>query len=294
LKINPAGRGEDHVFLGKVLAKSVYESILVEPVFSIPFLKKLLNKSCDVDDLRLVDEQFFDGLMKLKSLSDGDLRALGMTFEASSNVDRHGRYLGSIQNIDLIPNGSKTVVTSSNVLLFIFSLSHHKLNTEPSSSTRSFLDGFRKIIPASYIKMFSAKELQKVIAGETDDVNSGGADIRDLKNTIVYAGGYHPSQPIVQWLWETVESFTLAEQRLFLKFVTSCSRRPLLGFKSLVPVPCVQKIFLEHYQDGDGNSRLPTSATCMNLLKLPCYTDKQTLREKLLYAINAGGGFELS
>jgi ubiquitin-protein ligase E3 C len=32
----------------------------------------------------------------------------------------------------------------------------------------------------------------------------------------------------------------------------------------------------------------------MNLLKLPPYTDPRLMRDKLLYAIKAGAGFELS
>jgi len=32
----------------------------------------------------------------------------------------------------------------------------------------------------------------------------------------------------------------------------------------------------------------------VNLLKLPDYQNKQLLKEKLLYAINAGAGFDLS
>ena len=40
--------------------------------------------------------------------------------------------------------------------------------------------------------------------------------------------------------------------------------------------------------------RLPTAATCMNLLKLPPYQDTRLMRDKLLYAIKAGAGFELS
>lgn len=41
-------------------------------------------------------------------------------------------------------------------------------------------------------------------------------------------------------------------------------------------------------------ARLPTAATCFNTLKLPAYNKKSTLREKLLYSITAGAGFELS
>ena len=72
-----------------------------------------------------------------------------------------------------------------------------------------------------------------------------------------------------------------------LKFATSCSRPPLLGFAHLKPP------FLVHMAT-DEEGRLPTAATCMNLLKLPPYDSLETLRERLTYAITAGCGFELS
>jgi len=40
--------------------------------------------------------------------------------------------------------------------------------------------------------------------------------------------------------------------------------------------------------------RLPSAATCMNLLKLPKYDSEEMLKEKLLYAIRSNSGFELS
>jgi ubiquitin-protein ligase E3 C len=86
--------------------------------------------------------------------------------------------------------------------------------------------------------------------------------------------------------------------------MTSCSRQPLLGFQALAPRPCIQQIRLstrgDRNEDGEesshsnGDVRLPTSSTCMNLLKLPCYESKEQLQEKLLYAIESGAGFELS
>ena len=41
-------------------------------------------------------------------------------------------------------------------------------------------------------------------------------------------------------------------------------------------------------------TRLPSTSTCVNLLKLPLYKDEKTLKEKLLYAVNSGAGFDLS
>ena len=83
LKVNPAAPHKDLDFLGRVLAKAVYECILVEPQFSIPFLKKLLSKNNAIDDLGLEDEEMFENLMKLKGMSGEDIRGMGMAFEAT-------------------------------------------------------------------------------------------------------------------------------------------------------------------------------------------------------------------
>lgn len=57
-------------------------------------------------------------------------------------------------------------------------------------------------------------------------------------------------------------------------------------FQELHPPFCIQP--------SGSEDRLPTASTCMNLLKLPEYKNEHTLREKLLYAITSGAGFELS
>ena len=46
--------------------------------------------------------------------------------------------------------------------------------------------------------------------------------------------------------------------------------------------------------DESVTQRLPTASTCFNLLKLPFYSSKAVLRDKLVQAIGAGAGFELS
>ena len=61
-------------------------------------------------------------------------------------------------------------------------------------------------------------------------------DVAGMMSVMRYSGGYHPSQPIMHWLWEVVDEMTPEQQRKFLRFMTSCSRQPLLGFNSLVPV----------------------------------------------------------
>ena len=89
-----------------------------------------------------------------------------------------------------------------------------------------------------------------------------------------------------------VDSLTIEDQSSFLKFVTSCPRQPLLGFGNLNPKFGIHKV--PSYESDETMARLPSAATCMNLLKLPQYSSKEQLKLKLLYAIKSNSGFELS
>lgn len=87
-------------------------------------------------------------------------------------------------------------------------------------------------------------------------------------------------------LEQVLEDFTPKQQNQWLKFVTSCSRPPLLGFQHLQPHLMIS---MSHSED-----RLPSSSTCSNLLKLPPIKSKENLASKLLYAIENVQGFDLS
>ena len=76
------------------------------------------------------------------------------------------------------------------------------------------------------------------------------------------------------------------ERRLLLRFTTSASRAPLLGFKSMKP-PFT--LFRVH---AAKDSRLPSASTCFNTLKLPSYASKQQTRDRIITAITGAGGFD--
>lgn len=302
-------------FLGRVLGKAVYESILVEPQFCLPFLNQLLGKVNSLEDLKNFDTEYYNNLTKMLALPADQLEMAGLTFELTLATGDGKAARPASRTIELVPDGRNKLVTKQNVIQYVHLVAHQRLNVEGSLQTRAFLRGFRDLIAAPWVRIFSAYELQKLISGD-DSVR--GLDVQSLQQAMQYAGGYHPSQPAVQWFWQVVEELTPEQQRKFLKFMTSCSRQPLLGFGSLEPAPCLQQIrlpdamFLEPNgsipiatkDDDTGDSvmnsmaakqaPLPTSSTCMNLLKLPNYRSKELLRRKLVAAIEAGAGFELS
>lgn len=286
--------GPDHLqhfaFLGRVLAKALYECILVEPQFALFFLQRLGGKLNETDDLYSRDPELYRHLMSLKRLArgggggeGGDVRDLALNFEVVTEDEDHLLQEASV--VELVPGGKHVAVTNENVFRYIQLVANHKLNVEINAQAQAFLRGFRDLIPMAWLRMFGAEELQILLTGEKRAI-----DIENLRAHTRYSGGYHPSQPIIQWFWEALRSFTPDQQSMFLMFVTSCSRQPLLGFQHLNPPVCIQRVPLT----AEGGDRLPSSATCMNLLKLPAYPTPEMLREKLLYAITAGAGFELS
>ena len=97
-------------FLGRVLGKSVYESILVEPQFCLPFLNQLLGKQNSLEDLKNFDLEFYNNLMKLRILSESDIAGMGLTFELNVSASR---------TVPLIPNGSRIPVTKQNAIHYI-------------------------------------------------------------------------------------------------------------------------------------------------------------------------------
>jgi ubiquitin-protein ligase E3 C len=119
---------------------------------------------------------------------------------------------------------------------------------------------------------------------------SGSAQISldDLAAHTHYAGGYSQTHEQIRWLWEILRDFDETLRQRFLHFATSCARAPLLGFKALSPRFAIQRT------NDDSDASLPTASTCMNLLRLPRYSSKERLREKLTYAITSNAGFALS
>lgn len=265
-------------FIGKMLAKAVYSEILLEPQFSPVFLNLLLGRTNSIDDMSYLDTQFYKSLMNIKQmiLRGENVQHLGLTFQTTSGQD-------------LVPGGQDILVTNANALTYIYLLAKYKLNLSVVASD-AFLSGFREIIPVSWLRMFNPREMQSVLGGELRPL-----DVIDLQRNVTYSGGYHPSQPYIQMFWEVVTELTPQEQGDFLKFITSCSRQPLLGFDKLNPKIGIQEVPARYEGDGPGAApRLPSAGTCFNLLKLPRYESKDVLIEKLKYAIKCNTGFELS
>ncbi|CAB3256415.1 unnamed protein product [Arctia plantaginis] len=265
-----------YYFIGRMLGKALYENLLVE----LPLAEFFLGKLCgcgeaDVHALASLDPALHRGLLLLRAHNRLDVPDLGLDFTILTDE------LGEQRIEELKPGGANIPVTAENRIEYIHLVADYKLNKQIRSQCNAFKSGLTSVVSAEWLRMFSCRELQLLISGAEVPI-----DLDDLKRHTQYAGGFSITHPTVQCFWKVLQNFTDDQRRQLLKFVTSCSRPPLLGFKDLHPPFCIQS--------AGASDRLPSSSTCMNLLKLPEFHSEEQLAEKLLYAIQSGAGFELS
>lgn len=265
-------------FLGKILGKCLYDHVLIDVNFADFFLKKILNYSSrftsSFDDLCSLDSALYSNLVKLLSMTAGEIDSLDLSFEITS-----GNPTASV--VELIPNGSHIKVKKENVLLYIIKIADFKLNRSLFKQVYNFHGGMSMIIAPHWMEMFNSVELQMLISGGGKDI-----DLKDLKENTEY-GGYLETDETIRHFWQILAEFKPEERLNFIKFVTSVPRAPLQGFGSLEPKFGIRNA-------GREVDRLPTASTCVNLIKLPDYQNKSLLRQKLLYSINSGARFDLS
>jgi ubiquitin-protein ligase E3 C len=264
-------------FLGAMLGKAMYEHLLVEIPFAGFFLCKLADRGqgrLEAYHLASLDPELYRNVLSLKNY-EGDLEDLDLNFTTISSE------FGQSKVVELRPGGGDLPVTRGNCIQYIHLLADWRLNTSIDPQFRAFREGLARVVPLSWLRLFNQGELQVLISGAEVPI-----DINDLRANTKYAGKYKEDHESIRMFWEVVEGFTEQEKQQLLKFVTSCSRPPLLGFKDLFPPFCVMS--------GGQDDRLPSASTCMNLLKLPIFPDFKTLESRLKYALSSGAGFELS
>jgi len=270
---------EHYFFIGRMLGKALYENMLVELPLASFFLSKLLGGqsliNVSIDYLDSLDPELYKNLLYLKTY-EGDVQDLGLDFTVVVED------FGEARVVELKSGGADIPVTSENRIEYIHLVGDYKLNRQIRPQCAAFRAGLSEVIGLEWLRMFSSRELNTLVSGA-----EGGVAVADLRAHTNYSGGYTASSTTIQAFWTVVQGLDETQKRALLKFVTSCSKPPLLGFKDLDPPFCI-------HNAGSEPNRLPTASTCMNLLKLPDFQDVVVLKNKLLYAIESGAGFELS
>jgi ubiquitin-protein ligase E3 C len=265
-------------FLGRVLGKALFENITLQPQFAhffLAFMHNRYNFQNLFSDLVTLDRDLHKNLMFLKHY-DGDVRDLCLSFSVTDSA------LGGNKEIELYPGGSNVDVTKTNKFKYVNYVAKYYLHDRLKQQAGAFFHGLYQVISPDLLSIFCAPELQILISG-----SHNGVSLEDLQANTRYSG-YTSGDSRISNFWAILQEMDARDRGLLIRFVTSCERPPSLGFSALHPKFTIQRV------DCNDDARLASASTCFNVLKLPTYSSKRVMKEKLLQSIRSGAGFELS
>eukprot|EP00250_Pteridium_aquilinum_P016180 c22986_g1_i1 orf=330-11435(+) len=269
-------------FVGRVVAKAVFDGQLLDVYFTRSFYKHILGVKVTYHDIEAVDPDYYKNLKWMLENDISDI--LGVFFSVDADEEKHILYEKTeVTDVELVPGGRNVRVTEENKHEYVDLNAEHKLTTAIRPQINAFLEGFNELVNRDLISIFNDKELELLISGLPE------IDLDDLKANTEYSG-YTAASPVVQWFWEVVQDFSKEDMARLLQFITGTSKVPLEGFRALQGISGPQRCQI-HKAYG-APERLPTAHTCFNQLDLPEYASKQQLQERLLLAIHeASEGF---
>jgi len=290
-------------FMGRFVAKALLDNRLVDLPLSLPFLRYILGLELGMTDLAEINPQLAKSLIKLQRLAEcrsAILSAGGKAADIESAIaalTMDGCPVSDLgldftlpgqPEVELLPSGADRTVTIDNVGEYVQRVLSVYLLEGVRAQLDGFCTGFSAVFPIAHLRAFSGEELDLLFNG-TREKWDRDAVIEHLK----FDHGYTRSSRAVGFLLGILCELEDSDLSQFLKFVTGSPRLPVGGLASLSPR---LTIVLKRPENGvSPDAYLPSVMTCANYLKLPDYSSKAVMRERLLTAIFEGqGAFLLS
>ncbi|KAK3316054.1 hypothetical protein B0H66DRAFT_576064 [Apodospora peruviana] len=293
--------------LGKFVARSMIDSRIIDINFN-PIFFRIGDESTAVRPslgaIKSVDPVIARSLMTIKKFSlakkmiDEDptrsaaQKVADTEYITIDKIKLDDLYLDftlpGYPEIELIPNGSQTRLTIDNVDLYLEKVIDMTLGSGVRRQITAFQTGFSQVFPYSALSAFTPDELCTLFGRVEEDWS-----LETLMDSVKADHGYNMDSKSVRNLLQAMSELTPSERRDFLQFTTGSPKLPIGGFRSLTPMfTVVCKPSEAPYTSDDY---LPSVMTCVNYLKLPDYSDFNTLRKQLFTAIKEGqGAFHLS
>ncbi|XP_065082582.1 probable E3 ubiquitin-protein ligase HERC2 [Ochlerotatus camptorhynchus] len=251
-------------FLGVLMGIAVRTGSPLSLNLAEPVWRQLCGEELRPSDLTEVDRDYITGLLYIRDIEDDPkvFTTMELPFSTPSAKGHE------------VPLSTRfTKITPENRNEYVKLALKYRIH-EFDEQVKAVRDGMSKVIAVPLLSLFSASELQAMVCGSPD------IPLCLLKTVATYKG-VESTAPLVQWFWEVMEEFSNQERSLFLRFVWGRTRLPrtIADFRGRDFVLQV----LDKYNPPDHF--LPESYTCFFLLKMPRYSCKAVLQEKLKYAI---------
>lgn len=280
--------------LGRLMARALLDGRLVDITLSNAFYAWLLGEDANLgfDELQVVDSTLYASLRPLHELwlrfFRGEKDSAALTVGGASVDDLCLSFtLPGYTDIELVAGGAEQTVTLPRLGEYLDRVVALTLRDGVRPQMQAFLAGFNVVVPASKLALFSAGELDRVFCG----LRFHPWDQAELAAACRAEHGFTSDSQVVRWLFELLASFGSEDQRSFVSFLTGCPNLPIGGFRGLRPPLTIVPKSRGELAEQD----LPSVMTCQNYLKLPEYSSRARLTERLVLAMREGqGSFLLS
>ena len=293
-------------FIGRFIAKAVLDNRMIDLPFSLPFFQWLLNEEATLAtlDLRNIDPTIAATVTQLESIvwkkrrleedpkltpTERQSQIKSLTMDGCPIEDLGLDFtLPGYAGIELRKGGKDMTVSIDNLQQYVRLVSHWLLVEGVNTQMDAVREGFESVFPLSSLKMFFPEELDQIFCGSAQSSSFDAPwDVKSLAESCKPDHGYTHESRSIKMLYEVMASYSREVQRQFLQFVTGSPRLPVGGFKALSPhLTIVKKTF--DSPDVNPDHYLPSVMTCVNYLKLPDYSSKEVLRDKLRVAALEG------
>ena len=230
-----------------------------------PIVWKLLSLAqVGLSDIQDVDYLYAKSLENLKKfeVSEGNFK----------EAIPHETFLGtsfSGHRVPLCPKGEALTLSHSNKNLFV-DLAFEQRLREMIPVANLVRQGMCEIVPIPIIDLMPISALENLVSGQPKISVDALKQVARYRNSEICG-------VLIDWFWEILDEMSEDDKVLFMIFVSGRSRLPHhpLDFNQRFQI-----LFVDGPLDG-----LPTAQTCFFQLRLPPYTSKRIMQQKMLYAI---------
>ncbi|KAJ8767008.1 hypothetical protein K2173_012517 [Erythroxylum novogranatense] len=276
--------------VGRVMAKALQDGRLLDLPLSIAFYKLVLGQELDLYDIISFDPEFGRILQELQALN----------CDLITDLRFHGTPVEDLCLDFSLPGYPEYTLKPGDEVVNIHNLEEYISLVVDSTVKTGIIDRWKHLgFDISSLQIFTPLELDYLLCGQRELWEP-----ETLVDHIKFDHGYTAKSPAIVNLLEIMGEFTAEQQHAFCKFVTGAPRLPPGGLAVLNPKLTIVRKHSSSAGNVASNGTLPSESadddlpsvmTCANYLKLPPYSTKEIMFEKLLYAINEGqGSFDLS
>jgi hypothetical protein len=291
--------------LGRLLAQALVDDRLLDFSLARPFYTALLGRGGTLRDLLPVHPYMAKSLLSMHRITAvmDELRRANASNMAHpldfSPDDLALLNLDGVPLVDLgldcsVPKhphlsvfgaGAPPDLTLGNLHAYVDRVAAFFLADAIARPLQAVRRGFDEIADVSALRCFTEDELDSLLCGGDAIEQSWDLSV-DTLNRYCKLQGYMSGDKTIVALFEVISEFTPVQQRQFVRFLTGCPRLPLGGLKNISPSLTIVRDTQSTF--GMQDSFLPTVKTCTNTFKLPPYSSKEVLRQKLLLSMREG------